>query len=275
MTTRTPDCPSDLRLDRLDAGELPPEDARSLTEHIAACAACGARIASRADDRRAFDTLPPDLTRRIHQATAGRTPPAVEAAVNQALGKPPAGGRTSRWPAWLTGWQLPTLVAVGLAVALVVRPGAPTPVEPNAAPLPPETVTAKGGLGLTVHRKRGQLEEVLVSGDTARAGDRLAFEADLPADGWAMVVGVEASGKPYVAWPYDGRTEAAAVVGGDDQLWPGAAELDASVGTEWLVLVWCEQAFRLDGVRWMATERRVAPTSGCRSTVFELVKTRP
>ena len=65
--------------------------------------------------------------------------------------------------------------------------------------------TIKGkDIALHVYRERnGQVERAL-SGESFHAKDRLRFEVDLPTAGHAMIVGVEAKGTIYPAFPREG-----------------------------------------------------------------------
>lgn len=86
-----------------------------------------------------------------------------------------------------------------------------------------------------------------------------------------MVVGLEASGELYAAFPVGrGEVRSRPLGQGADQVLPGAVELDDSIGREALVLVRCSQAFELRELE-VADGRLVAPP-GCATSPFLLEK---
>src|SRR4051794_7842240 len=52
-------CPSDLALDRLQAGELLPAESQRITAHVDACASCPLRMAARQAGFAAFPEVDP------------------------------------------------------------------------------------------------------------------------------------------------------------------------------------------------------------------------
>ncbi|HTV20370.1 MAG TPA: zf-HC2 domain-containing protein, partial [Polyangiaceae bacterium] len=77
---RSPECVSDLALDRLLSGELTGTPARAVRAHLAGCSACEARRAELAADREAFAAGVPPLDALIGaQAPAPGTSGAVMA----------------------------------------------------------------------------------------------------------------------------------------------------------------------------------------------------
>ncbi|MFO0657130.1 MAG: hypothetical protein U0787_18905 [Polyangia bacterium] len=77
-----------------------------------------------------------------------------------------------------------------------------------------------------------------LSGDSFAPGDTLRFVVDLPAPSRVSVLGVEASGALYVAWPQDDKA-AVAREAGKAQALEGAVVLDEKLGRETLYLVTC------------------------------------
>jgi hypothetical protein len=197
-----PGCPSDLQLDRLVAGEPAPAAA----QHLGGCALCTERVEERRQGFAAFaEVHPAALRARIEQLAPQRR----------------------RWPGRL---RLPLALAAAAAAAVIVaaRPGGPAT----------DQVRAKGGLGLHVHRMRGDGSEEMASGDRFAAGERLRFAVDVPERGYVTISGVEASGRPYQAWPVGGGAPAL-LPAGERQLLPGAVALDARRGRETLYLIHC------------------------------------
>ena len=73
MMRRTPDCLSDLRIDRLIAGDLEGRERDGARDHLAICATCAARVTA---FEAARAVTPPDLEtiRRIAAASPPRRP---------------------------------------------------------------------------------------------------------------------------------------------------------------------------------------------------------
>lgn len=246
-----PECPSELTLERLIAGELAYETKTEVERSVASCASCQARLRALQQGFDAFPAL--DAQGVLARIESKReTKPTTTFA---------------KWMAWLSGRQG---LALGLvtAVVLLIALRAPNTGEPSSSELA-GGVRAKGGLTLRVHRQQGAGSELMLSGDTFRAGDRIRFEVDTPADGHLMIVGVESSGSRYVAWPI-GSIKSVPVKAGPRRLLPGAVELDAAQGKESLNLVLCPSAFEL----LACTDDRgtLSCGPGCMLTVFSVDK---
>lgn len=205
-----PACPSDLRLERLVAGELTGNERVDVEGHVVGCAQCSDRVAP---------------MKRGFGAVAEADPRKMLAAIRRGGEGAPTPAR-ARWRRWLFA-AVPTCGAV-LLLMMWLRPG--------AAPEP--GTRAKGGLALHVFRQVGDGAERLVSGGKVRAGDRLRFAVDLPAAGQVAIVGVEGSGKLFAVWPLEAGTATALPAGRGHEL-PGAVALDDSRGRETLYLVQC------------------------------------
>jgi hypothetical protein len=230
-----PGCPSDLALDRLHHGELAADPAEALRRHLGGCADCAARLAERT---RGFDAVP------------GADPRRVLAGIRRGLDAP---APRARWP-WLAALAG---VAASLALLPLLRPGGPAS-------------RTKGGLALHVYRARGERAEAMISGDRFAPGDRLRFVVDLPSAGAVRVVGVEARGALYTAWPQD--PAAPSTLGpGEGIALPGAVALDAQPGRETLYLVHCPAPL---GPPVCAAAAGEAPrcTAGCALSPFVLEK---
>jgi hypothetical protein len=219
LAAGNPDCPSDLLLDRLHAGELGDAQAAPLRQHIAACPLCPERMAS----RQAGFAAVPGLDERVLLAGIRRRLDAEPAPLRQRL----AGA--------LRRLLLPLSLATGLAalaVVLLARPQSPTGGDTG-----PDQTREKGGLSLSVFRLVEGRAQQAISGDHFVSGDRLRFVVDLPSAGQVAVLGVEGQGSLYVAWPSAG-TDAQRLAGKRQEL-PGAVALDSSTGRETLYLVLC------------------------------------
>ncbi len=197
-------CPSNLRLDRLLAGELAAEPERELRAHLAACARCAARFAAIEEEARAF---PREVWIQGEAAKARR---ALRA------------GR-GHW-----GTIAASLSAAAAAVALF-----------HLAPLPhphPAGVRSKGGeaLDLVVRHRDGSVEET--SGDgRLLPGDAVRFRLSLATGGTVAVLGLDAAGlvTAYV--------EPVAVPAGRTVI-EGSVVLDETPGAERFVAVICAAA---------------------------------
>jgi hypothetical protein len=241
-----PGCPSDLTLDRLHAGELSPELAQSTTQHVAGCAGCQTRMAER---RAGFDAIDSVDSRVM----LGR--------IRSGLEKPAS--LPERLRGLLRRLMIPlTAVAAAALVLLLVRPGEET-VEPGTR--------IKGSAALHVFRLRGDHAEEVLTGEPFAPGDRLRFTVDLSSEGYVKVVGVEASGALYTAWPLDSGVQTRMAAGRGIEL-PGAVELDAKPGQETLYLVHCPLAVGPpDCTAWGPESRPVCPKD-CTLTPFVLRK---
>ncbi len=210
------ECPSDLLLDRLAAGELPAAQAAQLQAHTGTCPACAAHM-----KEARFDALPVDAA-------------ALLARIRRGMDRP------SLWQRLLGSWALraPVLAVAGACLVLVLI-GRPTP-HPGPIAEDPGT-RAKGGAILHVHRMLSAGSEEVLSGARLAPGDRLRFVVDLPRPGYVAILGVEEGGGLYAAWPTDGTTPQARPAGSGQAL-PGAVALDETPGTETLYLVHCPGA---------------------------------
>ncbi|MFL5345042.1 MAG: hypothetical protein ACJ8AT_09615 [Hyalangium sp.] len=241
-----PGCPSELTLDRLHAGELSRELAQRTTEHVAGCAGCQARMAER---RAGFDALD-GVDARV---MLGR--------IRSGLDKPAP--LPERLWGLLRRLSLPlTAVAAAAIVLLLVRPG-----EEPAAP----GTRLKGSPTLHVFRLRGDHAEEVLSGEPFAPGDRLRFTVDLGSEGYVKVLGVEASGALYTAWPLDSGVQTRMAAGHGIEL-PGAVALDAQPGRETLYLVHCPLAVGPPACTSTGPEARPVCPEPCTLTPFVLRK---
>lgn len=208
------ECPSDLALDRLHAGELPTEEAKRTEQHVAGCADCGARMAERRAGFGAIDEVDPR---------------AMLARIRTGLDAPVQASVSERLLGWARRLIAPVALVAAAAVALLmVR----TPVDEGP------TTRMKGSLALHVFRLQGDHAEEVLSGDRFAPGDRIRFAVDLPAEGLVKVLGVESSGTLYTAWPLDSGVQTRLEAGNGIEL-SGAVSLDAKPGRELLYLVQC------------------------------------
>lgn len=174
----------------------------------------------------------------------------------------------SAQPAPERGWLRALLIAltpvtIG-ALVLVALPRGAHHEDPRDA------VTLKGW-GLHVYRLAGDHAERALSGDRFAPGDRIRFAVDLPGDGQIAIVGVEASGSLYTAWPQDGRTAAFQKEGRNIEL-PGAVMLDESRGKEVLYLVYCPASASPPACTSAGPDAQPRCPDACDLSSFVLVK---
>ena len=238
-------------LDRLHWGELAPEQAAQLHEHVSGCDDCRRRMQLRRKGFAAFDELDPDALRAR-----------IEASVRAETAR-----SRRRWYG--------RLAPVGLAAALVAL--VLLVVLPRTAPrhgTGTGEIRAKGGFGMRIFReRRGRVESVL-SGETFHPGDRLRFMVDLPRAGHLMIVGMEHSGRLYPCYPADGSSTSRRVEAGSGQVLAGAVRLDESVGEEWIFAVLCEGPFSIEKLR-AAGDGGIEVPEGCVTRSFKMNKTIP
>lgn len=251
-----PGCPSELALDKLHAGEL---DDNAVAEHAASCEHCVVRMAERAQGFDAIGGVDADaLLRQIEARLAPAQKPSWVERLARLLFPKQGFGMVS---------VLALFAVVVGATWLVVRDQDTT----TDATTTGDVIRSKGGVGLRVFRKRGNDQTEVFSGSDFRSGDELRFKVSLQEAGYAMVVGVEASGRLWSAFPIDG--DAAERFGeGKDQSLDEAIELDDSSGREWLHLVACPAAFGLSDLQRGDQPDQLRVPGDCAQTAFEMDK---
>lgn len=238
------DGPTSLDLDRLAAGLKDAE----LEARVDADPALRNTLARRRQGLDAVDGL--DARALKARIVAAVEPPQAEAA------------RGPSW-AWLRSPWIWTALAVAAAVAMfALRP------RPDPGP----AVRIKGALKLMVFRQVDGGATEAISGAVFRPGEHLKFKVSLPAPGRVRIVGIDAAGALYTAWPLPEHADAETTLpAGDARELPGAIALDDAPGPERLHLVLCppdvEPVCRSAG----AGAPPVCP-EGCATTPFTLNK---
>lgn len=243
-----PECPSDLALDRLHAGELPTEEARRTEQHVAGCAGCGARMTERRAGFGAIDEVDPR---------------AMLARIRTGLDAPARSSISERLLGWTRRLLAPVALVAAAAVALLMVRTGGDDVNP--------TTRMKGSLALHVFRLQGEHSEEVLSGDRFAPGDRIRFSVDLPAEGHVKVLGVESSGTLYTAWPLDSGVQTRLEKGNGIEL-PGAVSLDANPGRELLYLVRCPVEVGPPECTSRGADAKPVCPSGCAMSPFVLDK---
>lgn len=259
-----PNCPSDLQLDKMHAGELSAQKAAQISAHLATCAACTKHLQSN----------------QIAELAPARAE-AMLSGLRARLSKPP---KTSLWQRLserlnfdLRGLGTPIL-ALGAASVLAVVVGKGYAPWKSAGDDSADVaqVREKGGLALHVHRLTAQGSVEVPSGAALGAGDRLRFVVDLPQPGHIAIVGVEQNGTLYSAWPLSENTETPLLPAGPRQILPGAISLDDSLGKETLYLVFCPSEIGSPINKCQSRGAEISPNcpSGCTLAAFSLQKSR-
>jgi hypothetical protein len=207
---------TDVELERVLAGDYPPERARALEARMTE--ADRARLTALRVERGEFlRDVDVDAEARLIRARLSAAPP-----------------KPRRW-AWLFAPGVAfAAAAVVLAVIVTRDPGEDG--EPDIA--------IKGEVALVLHlAPPGGPARRLDDGDHARPGDRLRFEVRAPEAGYVAVVGIDTRGSS-VYYPFGG----AAPVPYDPAapLLPGAVELDETLGVERVTVLYSRAPFALD-----------------------------
>lgn len=209
-----PECLSDWMLDRLHAGETSESETHAARQHIAGCETCTARMAEREAGFNAIrDVDPRVMLARIRAGVDSRARPSL----------------FERIRTWRRGLLAPVALAAAAMVVFVIA---------NGTGQTGGDTRIKGGLALHVFRLSGDHANEALSGDRFAPGDRLRFTVDLPAEGHVSVLGVEAGGALYTAWPLEPGVQTRFAAGNGIEL-PGAVALDEQLGQETLYLVHC------------------------------------
>ena len=234
---------TDLSLERLTYDDVDPRERAALEAHLSACARCADRLS-------AFADVPAEpLPQPSRAADAGDETPLAQVIPLR-----------RRRNVVLLG----TVLAAAAAVALVLRPGAPTP-QP-AADEAPDTIRLRGGaLSMRVVLDDGGAGRVLADGDAVRGGDRVGFSVRAREAGWLMVVGLDDTGKEYLCFPQEDGGHARRVDPSDRfARLEDAVRFDALPGSERLVAVLCPAPFDLAlAARFIRGEVAADALPGC------------
>jgi len=224
---------SDLALERVLAGERVDEAAA----HASGCELCARRIES----ARAMplDVRPP-----------GRAPVA--------------------WSYLLAG----TLAA---AAALLVYTRLPGEVEdhpvalPSSPEAPVETWRVRGSFHFQLFVHDGDEARRARDGERVHPGDRLGFKAELPRDGHLLIAGIDARDEAYLCHPQATGGRSAEVARGEAAS-DEAVRLDAVLGTEEVVAIFCDAPFDFAQTAARLKRDQKAAPAGCQQRSFKLQK---
>lgn len=233
--TRGADCVSDLSFDRMRAGELAAAERTRIKAHLAKCERCRERQALLVRERASFES-------------AGLQNPEWLSG---------SGVQRVRGPSRRT--LVLSSLAAAACVALALQLG-----------LPREGVRAKGAPFVSYFVKRG--EQVLHGAQQLQAGDRVRFAYSSARAQYLAILSLDGAARASVYYPAD--AQAARVEPGSEVLLPSSVELDATLGEERIVAMFCDVAFEVEPLR---AALQAAPTSlrapaGCVSHELRVTK---
>jgi hypothetical protein len=243
-----PQCPSEVMLHRLRAGELTGEQAQATQRHVGGCEDCKARLERLAAGFAAFPEADPIRMMAAIRRGVDAQPPRLAA----------------RWRLWLRSALVP-LAAVAAALILVVA------LRPGDSPHPPG-LRAKGGPLLHVFRLKDGAAVEALSGERFTPGESLQLTVDVPADSLVRVIGIEAGGTLYPIWPQGGGEAFAPMKAGSGQRIPGALTLDETPGPEHFHVIACAPRAVPPSCRSHGASDPPACSEGCQSSAFILRK---
>jgi hypothetical protein len=264
--TRTPD----WILERLHAGDLPPEEAARVRARLAAEERGLARLeALDRDDAAARAAHPPGpaLAEIRRRADLGR-PRSLARALHElrALGSRKPGGPRAPSPRWL----VPALAGAAAMVVAVAVLRVPEAAHVSTG-VPGETERLKGaGPRLIAHRERpaGKPEE-LASGARTRAGDVLQLSYVSAGAPYGAILSIDGRGNVTRHWPKAGDAAAPLAAGGAVPL-DHAYVLDSAPSFERFFLVTAPAPFPVGAAVSAARRLAAAGADPARAGPLEL-----
>ncbi len=237
-------CASDLRLDRLLAGELGADERETLLAHVSECETCSARHAEFSKQWQTLAADGPDfstLVLRVNRRRAARD------------------GRRSR-RVYVAG-----VVAVAAAAVLAFAPIAPSTSDPA-----PDQTRSKGKPHIGYFVKRGEAVVDGVPGAALHPGDRIRFVTSSERPRYLALLNRDARGVS-VYYPSTGR--AARVPAGSAVPLDFSVKLDDYLGRERVFAVFCDESFAVEPVRAALQANGAPPMSaGCSVATLDLEK---
>jgi len=233
-----PDCLSDLRIDRMLAGDLDGRESERARDHAAGCAACAARVAA-------------------FEAARAATPPDIDMeAIRRIAGAPSASVARRSWRGL---WPSLGLAAAAGTAALIV-------VARPRAPAHDETTRTKGSARVGFFVKHGDAVRRGGPGEPVSPGDLVRFVVSTPRPAHLAIVGLDAGGAASVYFPPAGAADT--VAAGTDVELPRATLLDDTLGPETVAAFFCERAVDVTTIR----ARPQSAPAGCTIDRLDWVK---
>ena len=243
MTRRAPDCLSDLRIDRMLAGDLDGGAREQARDHVAGCAACASRVAA-------------------FEAARAATPPATDLEAIRRIAAAPPARAARRRRRWLWPSLGMALAACAAAVVVAVRP--PAPESDDAT-------RTKGGAHLGFFVKHGDAVRRGGPDESVSPGDLVRFVVSTPRPAHLAhlaIIGLDARGAVTVYFPVAGVADT--VDAGTDVELPRATLLDGTLGPETVAAFFCERPVDLTAVR----ARPRSTPAGCTVDRLDWMKVR-
>jgi hypothetical protein len=201
---------SDLQWDRMLAAELLAAAGEAARTHAGECAACAARLRELTAERDTFRFRPIKIPL----------------------------SRARRWRRWRR-WARPLVpVLAAAAVLIVVR------ARPDGTHDPAGARTKGDGPALLLAAGRPGALEQLGTGDVIRSSDFLQAGYTSARDGFGAVLSRDGAGGVMAYVPFAGDAMVP-LPAGVERSFPQSTILDDVLGSERIVIVWCETAYLL------------------------------
>jgi len=223
--TRGQTCVSDLRFDRMFAGELGDEETRAIAAHVASCATCRARRQELGQARASDEAAAAAETGALHARAA----------------------RSGRKPFTRIASGALALAALAAGVWLAVAPAR----EPSAE------LRWKGRHGFGFYVQRGAAVYRGAPGERLLPGDRVRFVARSGEPRYLAVLSLDGAQRATVYYPTGSRAAALAPSEGEQAL-PASVRLDEVLGPEQLYALFCSEPIALEPVRAALAQQRAA-----------------
>ncbi|HEY6907941.1 MAG TPA: zf-HC2 domain-containing protein [Myxococcales bacterium] len=149
-------------------------------------------------------------------------------------------------------------VAAAAGVLLVLRPSVPRERSKGS------------GFALGMYVQHGGEVRRAGAGEEVAPGDAVRFVVTVPADGYVAVLSLDAQGRGSIYYPAGPR--AAPVSRGSDLALPLGTRLDATVGEERIVGLFCAAPVDLEPLRAALERGGSAVPEGCQVTRWSFVK---
>ncbi|HET7786144.1 MAG TPA: zf-HC2 domain-containing protein [Myxococcales bacterium] len=149
-------------------------------------------------------------------------------------------------------------LAAAASVLLLLRP--PAPRERSKGP----------GFSLGMYVQHGGEVRRAGPSETVAPGDAVRFTVTAPAGGYVAVLSLDPQGRGSIYYPAGPR--AAPVSAGSDLALPLGTRLDASVGEERIVGLFCASPVELEPLRASLERPPLAVPEGCQVTRWSFVK---